>query len=283
MLETRWDLGGVGLRIAVSPQQGPPLVLLHGVVRQWTDYLPLLPYFLPRWQVHAVDFRGHGGSDRVPQGYRVIDYATEVIELLKRLNEPAAVYGHSLGAMVALAVAASVPDKVRALVLEDPPFHTMGDDIQETVFHSQFAGLTRIVRPGRQVAELAADLAVLPLRIPGRDEPVLLGQLRDRPALRYMASCLARLDPEVLVPIVAGSWLDGYEGPELARQVRAPSLVLEADLAAGGMLTPTDSAWLSATLPECANVRFPGVGHLLHWLAPEQVARPTLAWLESTR
>lgn len=283
MLESRWELGKVGLRVAVSPKQGPPLILLHGVVRQWTDFLPLLPYFLPRWQVHAVDFRGHGGSDRVPNGYRVIDYATEIVELLLQLPEAAAVYGHSLGAMVAMAAAARVPEKVRALVLEDPPFHTMGRDISGTVFHSQFLGLSRIVRPGRSVAQLAADLAVLPLQIPGKAEPVLLGQLRDRPALRYMAACLAQLDPDVLAPIVAGSWLDGYDAPDLAQQVRAPSLVLEADLAAGGMLTPADAAWLSATLPECATVRFPGVGHLLHWLVPEQVARPTLAWLESTR
>lgn len=277
------DLGGVSIQVAQGPANGPPLVLLHGVVRRWTDFVALLPSFLPRWEVHAVDFRGHGGSARTPGRYGVVDYVPDIVALLHSFDQPAAVYGHSLGAIVALAAAAAAPDKVRALVLEDPPFHTMGRDILGTPFHGQFAGLTRIVRPGRTVAELSVDLAALPIQLPGTPVPVPLGQLRDAPALRYMASCLVNLDPEVLAPIVAGEWLEGYDGPSLAASVRCPALVLEADLAAGGMLTPADSQWLASLLPECATVRHRGVGHLLHWLAPDAVLRSALAWLESTR
>jgi len=281
--ERAWELGGVSIQVAQGPANGPPLVLLHGVVRRWTDFVSVIPSFLPRWAVHAVDFRGHGGSERTPGSYCVVDYVPDIVALLRSFDEPAAVYGHSLGAMVALAAAAAAPEKVRALVLEDPPFHTMGRDIFGTAFRSQFAGLTRIVRPGRTVAELSVELAAIPLQLPGRPDPVPLGQLRDAPALRYMASCLVQLDPDVLAPIVAGEWLEGYDGPALAAHVRCPALVLEADLAAGGMLTPADAQWLTSVLPRSASVRFPGVGHLLHWLAPDALLRPTLAWLESTR
>ncbi|MFO0867588.1 MAG: alpha/beta hydrolase [Pirellulales bacterium] len=283
LVEEVRDCGGVQLSVARGPAHGPPLVLLHGVVRRWTDFAPLLPAFLPRWEVHAVDFRGHGRSARTPGAYRVVDYVPDIVALLRGLPEPAAVYGHSLGAMVALAAAAAAPDHVRALVLEDPPFHTMGERIGETAFHSQFRGLTRLVRPGRSVAELAAELALLPIQRPGEATAVPLGQLRDGPALRYMASCLVSLDPDVLEPIVAGRWLEGYDGLALAAGVCCPTLVLEADLAAGGMLTPADSARLAAALPAGTTVRLPGVGHLLHWLAPTDVLRPTLAWLEATR
>ncbi len=301
------------LRIAEGPKHGPPLVLLHGVVRQWTDFAPLLPALSARWSIYAVDFRGHGGSDRAcsaparsggssldpassapassdqarsdqaRSAYRVVDYAGAIAALLDRFDEPAAIYGHSLGAMVALAAAAARPDKTRALVLEDPPFHTMGRDIFGTPYHSQFAGMAGIVRPGRPASELRVELAALPIRLPGEAAEVPLGRLRDAAALRYMAHCLERLDPQVLTPIVAGQWLDGYDGPELAARTRCPALILEADTAVAGMLRPEDTRWLLEKLGDGAVVRFPGIGHLLHWQATEAVLRATLAGLEAAR
>ncbi|MFO0904662.1 MAG: alpha/beta hydrolase [Pirellulales bacterium] len=281
--EEKIELPHATLNVARGPAHGPPLVLLHGVVRRWTDYAPLLPYFTPRWEVLAVDFRGHGASSRTPGKYRVMDYVADIADLLNTLQQPAAVYGHSLGAMVALGAAAATPDQVTSLILEDPPFHTMGRRIASTAFHSQFEGLAKIVRPGRDLESLLVDLAAVPILIPGRDAPTTLGQLRDGPALRFMASCLLSLDPDVLAPIVAGAWLEGYDEQALAARVRCPTLVLEADLAAGGMLAPGDVELLGKTIERVATVRFPGIGHQLHWLAPDQVLRPTLAWLESTR
>jgi pimeloyl-ACP methyl ester carboxylesterase len=282
-IERLWELNGLKLRIAEGPKHGPPLVLLHGVVRQWTDFAPLWPALSARWSIYAVDFRGHGGSDRAGTGYRVVDYVGDIVALLDRFDEPAAIYGHSLGAMVALAAAAARPDRMRALVLEDPPFHTMGRDIAGTPYHSQFAGMERIVRPGRSAAELRAELAALPIRVPGAAAEVPLGRLRDAAALRYMAHCLERLDPRVLAPIAAGQWLDGYDGPALAAQTVCPTLVLEADTAVAGMLRPEDTQWLLENLADGAVVRFPGVGHLLHWQATDAVLRATLAWLEAAR
>ena len=282
-IERRWELNGLKLRIAEGPKHGPPLVLLHGVVRQWTDFAPLWPALATRWSIHAVDFRGHGGSDRARSGYKVVDYVDDIVALLDRFDEPAAIYGHSLGAMVALAAAAARPDKTRAVVLEDPPFHTMGRDIFGTPYHSQFQGMARIVRLGRSPAELRAELSALPIRIPGEPADVPLGRLRDAAALRFMAHCLERLDPNVLDPITAGEWLDGYDGPALAARIRCPALVLEADTAVAGMLRPEDTRWLLENLADGAIVRFPGIGHLLHWQATESVLRATLAWLEAAR
>ncbi len=281
--EESLTLPGATLNIARGPAHGPQLILLHGVVRRWTDYVPLLPHLVTRWEVLAVDFRGHGASSRTPGRYRVTDYVDDIAALLDTLAQPAAIYGHSLGAMVALGAAAARPDRASALVLEDPPFHTMGRNIAATAFQSQFEGLQKIVRPGRSLDELLVDLAAVPIRIPGRAAPVTLGELRDAPSLRFMASCLVSLDPDVLAPIVAGEWLEGYDERALAERVTCPTLVLEADLAAGGMLTPDDSEQLRRTLARAATHRYPSVGHQLHWLAPLDVLRPTLAWLESTR
>src|SRR5688500_19229143 len=108
----------VHLNVATGPASGPPLVLLHGVTREWQDYVSLLPALTLRWQVHALDFRGHGKSGRTPGAYRVADYVADAAALLRDLDEPAVVYGHSLGAMVVAAVAGAEPKRGRAVVME---------------------------------------------------------------------------------------------------------------------------------------------------------------------
>lgn len=274
----------VTLNVARGRDEGPPLLLIHGVVRRGSDFAPMFSALGPRWYVHAVDLRGHGESGRVPGRYRVVHYVQDLVELLERhFGEPVVVYGHSLGAMVALGVAAAASDRVRGVVLEDPPFHTMGTRIAGTAFHSQFSGLRTIVRPGRTVEELLSDLQQMPITLPDRGVAVPFGTLRDSVSLRYMASCLARLDPQVLEPIVAGEWLDGYDWLAAARGLKCPTLLLQADGAVGGMLTAEDAAQFVTLAPHTHLVSVPGVGHLMHWLAPEITLRNTLAFLESLR
>src|SRR5262252_7523053 len=131
------------LNFARGPEHGPPLVFLHGVLRCWQDFLPLIPALSQRWQVHALDFRGHGRSAPRAFHYRVRDYVEDAEAILSRVcSAPAVICGHSLGAMVALAAAAGpAADRCRALILEDPPFATMGSRIRQTIFHSQFVGM----------------------------------------------------------------------------------------------------------------------------------------------
>lgn len=274
----------VMLNVASGPAHGPPVVLLHGVVRRWTDFAPMLPWLAPRWHVHGVDARGHGLSGRTPKRYAVADYVRDVAALVRdELAEPAVLYGHSMGAMVALGAAAAVPERVLGLVLEDPPFHTMGSRIQETPYDSQFREMQRIVRPGRPLEELRRDLHELPIRFPGRDEPVKLGSLRDAASLRYSARCLMHLDPDVLAPIVAGRWLDGYDWPAAAAKYQGPTLVLQADVAAGGMLTDDDARRYAELAPQAIVHKLTGVGHLIHWTAPDATQRLVLNFLESLR
>src|SRR5207302_6991572 len=99
-------VGDDSLHYARGPSSGPPMLFLHGVLRCWQDFLPLIAPLTTRWHVHALDFRGHGRSSPRPGRYRVVDYVEDAAAFLRHgCDEPAVVYGHSLGAMVALAVA----------------------------------------------------------------------------------------------------------------------------------------------------------------------------------
>lgn len=282
LAETKFLTDGRSLNYMVAPQQGPPLMMLHGVTRRWQTFLPLLPSLTQRWHVHALDFRGHGKSDRAAERYLVADYVRDAVGLLQsQICEPAVIYGHSLGSMVAAAVAAQLPHLVRAVVMEDPPFETMGTRIKQTVLHSLFAGMQPFSGTDRPVKDVTRDLAEIPLWDPVAERRIRLGDVRDPASLRFTAASLAQLDPRVLSPIVAGNWLDGFDCEAILAAVRCPVLLLQADIAAGGMLVDSEADRAERLLADCTRVRIPNVGHLIHWLDTDTTLRLVLSFLES--
>jgi pimeloyl-ACP methyl ester carboxylesterase len=261
------------MQLAVTDTGGPgtPLVLLHGVTRLGADWKPMLPFLPASRRVIAVDQRGHGDSPRAGS-YLVADYCRDAVEFVRdRLAEPVVLVGHSLGGMVAAAVAAELPDLVRAAVLEDPPFQGMGERIAGTAWQAQFIGMREAARQGGDVDRIAAHLAEI--RLPAADGGTRrLGDIRDRSAIHWSAECLAKADPEVLTPVILGRWLEGYEPLDIAARIRPPVLLLRADPRLGGALDAAEADAFEAAAANCRSERFPGSGHLLHWLHPRHVA-----------
>lgn len=249
---------------------GPVLLLLHGVTRCGADWDPLLPALAKHWKVIALDQRGHGTSLRA-RSYLVTDYVADVVRFVQEETAASVViFGHSLGAMVAAAVAAELPARVRGIILEDPPFHTMGNRIASSTWQAQFTGMREAARKGGSVEEITDALA--DIRLPASGGAFKrLGDLRDRTSLAWSAECLSQLDPEVLTPVIEGRWLDGYDFPSLLSGLRCPTLLLQADSSAGGALTDADTESLKSIVSDSQQVRFPGCGHNLHRDRPESV------------
>ena len=262
-LVTRELPGSPALRYAEGGASGPPLLLLHGVTRFGREWEELVPELGQQWRVFTLDQRGHGGSGRAAS-YRVVDYVADAVQFIREaVAAPLVIHGHSLGAMVAAAVAAEAPERVRAVVLEDPPFHTMGQRIAGSAWEAQFIGMREVARRGGTIEQLADALADirLPVAAGGFKR---MGELRERAALLWSAECLTLLDPEVLTPIIEGRWLEGYDIAGIFARIRCPVLLLQADPAAGGTLTDDDAHLARRAVADCRVVRFPGTGHQIH-------------------
>src|ERR1700727_2887611 len=117
--------GGAG-RLAGSrwtphgPSRGVVL-LLHGggqTRHSWGEAGPTLAD--DGWTAIAIDFRGHGDSDRAADGrYRVDAMAEDVLRVMDAIGEPPVIIGASLGGLTGLMIAGEHPAALRALVLVD--------------------------------------------------------------------------------------------------------------------------------------------------------------------
>ncbi|MFI1363415.1 alpha/beta fold hydrolase [Streptomyces griseochromogenes] len=116
------DVGGVRLAYRVSgPPEAPPLVLLHALGEDASDWEPVLPVLARCRRVYAPDLRGHGRSDR-PGEYSLELMRTDVLRFLNALGlDRVDLIGHSMGGIVGYMLAQDHPERVRRLVLEDVP------------------------------------------------------------------------------------------------------------------------------------------------------------------
>lgn len=278
----RIELDAVDLHVADSAGREPTLILLHGVTRRWQSFLPILPWLQLRYRLVLVDLRGHGQSGAAASEYFVSSYVADVCELIRNhLQGPVHLYGHSLGAMTAAAVAAALPDRVVSAVLEDPPLHTMGTRIHETSLHSYFSCLSKFAGHDQSVTEVAAALADAVFVDPQTDASYRIGDSRNNAQLLFAARSLQQLDPRVFEPILQGTWLQGFDVATVFTALQCPVLLLQADYAAGGMLTEDDAEEVTSLNSNIAPVYFPETGHGIHWTATEQLVNVVLPFLES--
>jgi pimeloyl-ACP methyl ester carboxylesterase len=272
MIVSRWEGHDATLSYVRCGHGELRVVFLHGVMRRWDTFLPLMLPLATYYTTIGVDLRGHGGSSRPASGYRVHDYLTDVVDWLRdEIKEPVVLYGHSLGAMVAAGVAVRLGKQVQAVVLEDPPLQTMGRRIRETRWHSYLSELAPLAGSRQPVAQVAEQLAAVKFSDPASGKTFRLGQSRDAVALRFMADCLRDLTPLALDAILDGGWLAGYDERQVFTRLAQPALLLQADPAVGGMLTDADAEMTQSAAADLTLVKLAGAPHLMHTTRTQEV------------
>jgi pimeloyl-ACP methyl ester carboxylesterase len=96
---------GVDLYVEEGGSAGPTLLLLHGLGANGDVWKGMLPFITEGWKGRWLipDFRGHGRSG-TKELYSVASHAADVASLLDQ-DEEIVVAGHSMGGLVALALA----------------------------------------------------------------------------------------------------------------------------------------------------------------------------------
>ncbi len=116
--------GARGRTARSAPEQGRPLILVHGLLLAQTMDRPLAQDLAALGnRVVTIDLLGHGESDRPRDMWRysMRFFANQVLALMDHLElEQAVVMGTSLGANTALEIALTAPQRLRGMVIEMP-------------------------------------------------------------------------------------------------------------------------------------------------------------------
>jgi len=110
-----------GIRIYYEEHgSGLPLVLGHSFLCSGEMWAPQVGPLAETARVINVDYRGHGRSGRSESPFTLYDLVADVVAVLDQLGVERAVWaGLSIGGMVALRAALSIPDRVSGLILLD--------------------------------------------------------------------------------------------------------------------------------------------------------------------
>jgi pimeloyl-ACP methyl ester carboxylesterase len=255
--------GDVALHLAVDgDEDAPPVLLLHGITMSldtWDWFVgDLIAY---GYRVLRLDFRGHGRSGRAPGSYTFADYLTDAAQAcLQVARRPCAVVGHSLGGGTAAGLAQTMPDLVRAIVLEDAPLakpQPVADGALMAGFRLWRESMPRLQARG---IELPALVELLCAAAAPSGEP--FGELIHADGIEAMATAMLRCDASVLDPVLEGRMEPVYDA---AQPVLVPTLALAADPASPDAVTgPEDLVRIGASGPHVTTRVMSGSGHLMH-------------------
>lgn len=97
----------------------PKFICLHGLLGSSRNWRSVAKGLSDRFQVFALDLRNHGKSFHSHDA-SIAETSKDVLDWMDRMGvEQAVVCGHSLGGKVAMRLACSHPDRVRALIVAD--------------------------------------------------------------------------------------------------------------------------------------------------------------------
>ena len=173
-----------------GPEDGVPVIALHGWLDNANSFARLAPK-LKGLRIIALDMAGHGHSGHRPNGagYALWDYAHDVLQVAEQLGwKRFGLLGHSMGAIVSMVLAGSLPERISHLALIDgviPPtdkgenaaermgmalqaqldLHEKRKPVYNTLDRAIEARMKGLVAVSREAAELLAQRGLMP--VPG--------------------------------------------------------------------------------------------------------------------
>jgi pimeloyl-ACP methyl ester carboxylesterase len=228
---------------------GDPIVLVHGLMGRGSTWSRQLPWLTGLGEVHTYDAPWHRGRDvEDPHPVSTERFVEDLADAVGELGRPAILVGHSMGGLHSWCLAASRPDLVAALVVEDmaPDFRGRTTGPWEPWLHA----LPAEFGSARQVLDEFGSVA---------------GQYFLEAFDRTATGWLLHGRPERWIEIAAQWGIRDFW--EQWRGVRAPALLIEA----GNSVTPPGQMrQMWETGDRATYVHVPGAGHLVHDDAPTE-------------
>jgi pimeloyl-ACP methyl ester carboxylesterase len=254
---------------ATAPGALWPAVLIHGASGNMGDLrLALGDRLAQTRRVALVDRPGHGWSDR-PGGKADASPARQAALIAQALDgiglDRFVLVGHSLGGTVAAAFARAYPERVAGLVLLAAVTHPWkgGLDWHYNVGSTPAIGAAFARAAALPIGEVLLEMGARNVFLPQKMPAHYLARAGIRLLLRPAEFVANSQDVAALKAFVA------TQAPRY-RDLAMPTVVLTGD--ADTTVSPTlHSRAIAAALPDARLVVLPGIGHMPHHVATDEV------------
>jgi len=253
--------GDVTLAASVyGPEGAPDLLFLHGISATRDTWEEAFRRLEDRFRVWAIDFRGHGFSDRAER-YLVEDYVSDAAAALDFIGRPTVIVSHSLGSVVGAVLAQGPHPFLKALFMEDPPFY-MGET--EAYARSGNAESFGAIQAFLTEAQLTGAAFGRYLEWTKAMPASLGGARADHSDARHILSAASgylRQDPACWTPALSTAI---FESVDVEAPLKVPAILLQADPALDAAIGVDQIQRFAATNPKVRIVRLDGAPHRIH-------------------
>ena len=241
---------------------GETVLFLHGLTGVAEVWGPLVAHLDTTRCYVALDQRGHGQSPSAPSlDYSSGAFVQDTLALVRGLGGRVHLVGHSMGARVALIMAARHPEVLRSTAIID-----IGPEASRANIASTLQGLAS--RPQRFASRQAALAFAFRNRTPApADEAIFLARLMPDPA-GPKGSLAWRSPAESLGACVSRQRARNYW--KEWRSILPPALFVHGGTSSEVSTRIADT--MCAANPSVEFRRLEGVGHNVPLIAPERLA-----------
>lgn len=127
--------------------------MLHGSLGSGEQFKALAAQLEPYYDIHTLNFSGHGGTPFSPNGFNIQVFAAEVLEYLEQQQlDFIHIFGYSMGGYVAMYLARHYPEKIGRVMTLGTKFNwneaTAGKEIKQlnpSLMTEKVPGFTKLL------------------------------------------------------------------------------------------------------------------------------------------
>lgn len=272
-----------------GPEDGPKIVLVHGLGGSHLNWALLAPKLAQHARVVAVDLAGFGYT--YPEGRKTTISAN--VGLLNRflrevVDEPVVLMGNSMGGMISILHTSKHPETVRGVVLVDPALPmVLGSRPDPTMvstffmysvpgFGKRFMAKVRAASPRAQVNRVLELCCVNPDAIPEELKQASVHLLVQR-------SKVKGLDDAFIAAARSTVLATSRRGPYYAAMdsLKVPVFLMSGDK--DRLVNVAAARYVARKRPHWRYDEFRNVGHVPQLEIPDVVSERVLDWLEANR
>jgi pimeloyl-ACP methyl ester carboxylesterase len=239
----------------LGTRTGPPLMLLHGFSDAGLCWLRLASDLASDYDLILPDAAGHGRTSAAADAERLSRAVADPVAVLDALGiDRVTLIGHSMGAATAAAVAGTLPERVRGVVLEDPPWRD-GPWQPTPQAHAARGSRAMLGSP-----EWVAWIRSVKTMSPEQRREVAERERGDWPAedRPHWIEAKAQFNIDAFT---SPSVPDMTRWREAVRAIQCPTLLITGDVERGAIVTPEVAEEARGINPKVRVVHVPGAGH----------------------